>query len=188
MNSSCNFYELSQNGLIKEANFLKSTNFDARPKDKLINLIVIHSISLPPNKFGGTFIEDFFTNKLKSEDNPYFKKIKDLKVSSHFLIKRNGELIQFVSCKDRAWHAGESNWKNNINCNDFSIGIELEGSDLSSFENIQYMKLIALLKCLCKNYPINDIVGHNQIAPKRKTDPGPFFDWDLINAENFHDQ
>jgi AmpD protein len=188
MKPSCNFYELSQTGLIKEANFLKSANSDARPKDKLINLVVIHSISLPPNKFGGTFIEDFFTNKLRTEKHPYFEKIKELKVSPHFLIKRNGELIQFVSCKDRAWHAGKSNWKNNSNCNDFSIGIELEGSDFSPFENIQYMKLINLLKCLCKSYPINDIVGHNQIAPERKTDPGPFFDWDLINAENFHDQ
>jgi|TARA_B110000090_G_C13261763_1_gene400638 AmpD protein len=187
MKPSCNFYELNENGLIEEANFLKSTNFDARPKDKSINMVVIHSISLPPNKFGGTFIEDFFTNKLKIEKNSYFEKIKGLKVSSHFLIKRNGELVQFVSCKDRAWHAGKSNWKNNSNCNDFSIGIELEGSDLTPFENIQYMKLINLLKCLCNNYPINDIVGHNQIAPERKTDPGPFFNWELINAENFHD-
>ncbi|MDA9210678.1 1,6-anhydro-N-acetylmuramyl-L-alanine amidase AmpD [Methylophilaceae bacterium] len=186
MKSSCNFYELSANGLVKEAIFLKSNNFDVRPKDTLINMIVIHSISLPPNKFGGTFIEDFFTNKLLTNKNPYFKKIKDLKVSSHFLIKRTGKLLQFVSCRDRAWHAGKSNWKNNSNCNDFSIGIELEGSDLIPFEDIQYMKLINLLKCLCKSYPINDIVGHNQIAPERKTDPGPFFNWDLINAENLH--
>ena len=132
-------------------------------------------------------LTDFFTNKLKIEGKKDFEKIKELKVSSHFLIKRNGELIQFVSCKDRAWHAGESNWNNNSNCNDFSIGIELEGSDLTPFENIQYMKLINLIKCLCNNYPINAIVGHNQIAPERKTDPGPFFDWELINAENFHD-
>ena len=187
MKPSCNFYELNENGLIEEANFLKSTNFDARPKDKSINMVVIHSISLPPNKFGGTFIEDFFTNKLKIEKNSYFEKIKGLKVSPHFLIKRSGELVQFVSCKDRAWHAGKSNWGKNSNCNDFSIGIELEGSDLTPFENIQYMKLINLLKCLCNNYPINDIVGHNQIAPERKTDPGPFFNWELINAENFHD-
>ena len=187
MKSTCNFYELSQTGLIKDANFLRSTNFDARPIGKVINMVVIHSISLPPNKFGGTFIEDFFTNKLKIKKNSYFKKIKDLKVSSHFLIKRTGELLQFVSCKNRAWHAGDSNWKNNSNCNDFSIGIELEGSDLTPFEEIQYMKLINLLKCLCKYYPINAIVGHNQIAPERKTDPGPFFDWEIINAENFHD-
>ena len=187
MKSTCNFYELSQTGLIKDANFLRSTNFDARPIGKVINMVVIHSISLPPNKFGGTFIEDFFTNKLKIKKNSYFKKIKDLKVSSHFLIKRTGELVQFVSCKNRAWHAGDSNWKNNSNCNDFSIGIELEGSDLTPFEEIQYMKLINLLKCLCKHYPINAIVGHNQIAPERKTDPGPFFDWEIINAENFHD-
>ena len=186
MGSSCNFYELSQTGMIKEANFLQSTNFDARPKNKLINMVVIHSISLPPNKFGGTFIEDFFTNKLKPEGNPYFKKIKGLKVSSHFLIKRDGELIQFVSCKDRAWHAGESKWKNNANCNDFSIGIELEGSDFFPFENVQYMKLIKLLKGLCNKYPIDAIVGHNQISPERKTDPGPYFDWELINAENFY--
>ena len=187
MRSTCNFYELTQTGLIKDANFLRSTNFDARPIGKVINMVVIHSISLPPNKFGGTFIEDFFTNKLKIKKNSYFKKIKDLKVSSHFLIKRTGELVQFVSCKNRAWHAGDSNWKNNSNCNDFSIGIELEGSDLTPFEEIQYMKLINLLKCLCKYYPINVIVGHNQIAPERKTDPGPFFDWEIINAENFHD-
>tara|TARA_B100001996_G_scaffold9151_1_gene7695 strand:+ start:425 stop:991 length:567 start_codon:yes stop_codon:yes gene_type:complete len=186
MNPLHNFYELNQNGLIKDANFLKSPNYDNRPKDKLISMIVIHSISLPPNKFGGQFIEDFFTNKLDVNYDSYFENIKKLKVSSHFLIKRNGELIQFVSCKDRAWHAGDSNWKNNSNCNDFSIGIELEGSDLVPFEEMQYMKLIDLLKCLCKNYPISDIVGHNQIASGRKTDPGPLFDWNLINAENFY--
>ena len=186
MSSSCNIYKLSQSGLIKEANFLQSTNFDARPEGKSINMVVIHSISLPPNKFGGTFIEDFFTNKLKIKGHPYFEKIKELKVSSHFLIKRTGKLIQFVSCKDRAWHAGKSNWKNNSNCNDFSIGIELEGSDLFPFEEIQYMKLNRLLKCLCNNYPIDDIVGHNQISPGRKTDPGPYFEWELINSENFH--
>jgi len=186
MTSSHNFYELKHDGLIKNTKFLKSPNFDSRPKNKSISMIVIHSISLPPNKFGGKSIEDFFMNKLNIKNDPYFKKIEKLKVSSHFLIKRNGDLIQFVSCNHRAWHAGDSKWKNNSNCNDFSIGIELEGSDLIKFEKIQYMKLINLIKCLCKNYPINDIVGHNQIAPKRKTDPGPFFNWNLIKAENFY--
>ena len=186
MSSPHNFYELNQDGLIVDVNFIKSPNYDNRPKNISINMVVIHSISLPPNKFGGKYVEDFFTNKLNTNQDPYFKKINNLKVSAHFLIKRNGELIQFVSCKNRAWHAGDSNWKNKLNCNDFSIGIELEGSDLIPFENIQYMKLINLLKCLCKIYPINDIVGHNQIAPKRKTDPGPFFNWDLINTENLY--
>tara|TARA_B100000767_G_C19761661_1_gene535415 strand:+ start:440 stop:1006 length:567 start_codon:yes stop_codon:yes gene_type:complete len=188
MNSCSKLFKIDEQGFIQSLKKVESPNFDNRPNNSEINLIVIHNISLPPRKFGGTYIEDFFQNKLDSTKNSYFKTIKDLKVSSHFLIKRSGELIQFVSCNNRAWHAGESSWKNRSNCNDFSIGIELEGTDNQSFENNQYMKLTNLIQCLCKNYPINDIVGHSQISPQRKTDPGPFFNWDLINLEKIHER
>ena len=119
MSSPHNFYKLNQDGLIVGVNFINSPNYDNRPKNISINMIVIHSISLPPNKFGGKYIEDFFTNKLNTNQDPYFKEINNLKVSAHFLIKRNGELIQFVSCKHRAWHTGDSNRKNKWNCNDY---------------------------------------------------------------------
>ncbi len=159
-------------------------NYDLRPSKQTISLVVIHCISLPPNKFGNSYIEDFFKNDLDISQHAYFKKIKDLKVSSHFLIKRKGELIQFVSCLKKAWHAGESVWRNKKNCNDFSIGIELEGSDIIKYEDIQYKVLLKLLKSLRMKYPVTDIVGHSDIAPGRKTDPGHFFDWNLINSEN----
>ena len=188
MNSCSKLFKIDGQGFIENLKKVQSPNFDNRPKNMEIDLIVIHSISLPPNKFGGPYIENFFQNKLDSTKHSYFETIKDLKVSSHFLIKRSGEILQFVSCNNRAWHAGKSSWKNKRNCNDFSIGIELEGTDHESFENEQYMKLINLIKCLCENYPISDIVGHNQISPQRKTDPGPFFNWNLINLEKIHEK
>jgi AmpD protein len=188
MNSNEKLFRIDDQGFIENLNKIQSPNFDCRPKNTDIDLLVIHSISLPPNQFGGNYIEDFFQNKLDLKKHSYFKTIKELKVSSHFLIKRSGELIQFVSCNNRAWHAGESSWKHKSNCNDFSIGIELEGTDHEPFEDNQYMKLINLIKCLCKNYPISDIVGHNQIAPQRKTDPGPLFNWNLINLEKIHEK
>ena len=137
---------------------------------------------MPPGQFNNSFIEDFFQNKLNPTLHPYFETIKDLKVSAHFLIKRKGELIQFVSCHNRAWHAGESSWKGMSNCNDFSIGIELEGTEIQPYEEIQYKVLLNLLVQLKKEYNIIDIVGHSDIAPHRKTDPGPSFDWNKIKT------
>jgi AmpD protein len=184
MSSQNKIFKIDEDGFLTHVKKIDSPNYDSRPLNQTISLIIIHSISLPPNKFGNSHIEDFFTNKLEINQHPYFKKIKHLKVSSHFLIKRKGELIQFVSCLKKAWHAGESVWKNKKNCNDFSIGIELEGSDIIKYEDIQYKVLLKLLKSLRMKYPVTDIVGHSDIAPGRKTDPGHFFDWNLINSEN----
>ena len=169
-------------GWLKNANRVESDNFNQRPTLKKDFLVVIHSISLPPGQFNNSFIEDFFQNKLNPTLHPYFETIKDLKVSAHFLIKRKGELIQFVSCHNRAWHAGESSWKGMSNCNDFSIGIELEGTEIQPYEEIQYKVLLNLLVLLKKEYNIIDIVGHSDIAPHRKTDPGPSFDWNKIKT------
>jgi len=175
-----NFFD--NDGWLKNANRIESDNFNQRPTLKKDFLVVIHSISLPPGQFNNSFIEDFFQNKLNPTLHPYFETIKDLKVSAHFLIKRTGELIQFVSCHNRAWHAGESSWKGMSNCNDFSIGIELEGTEIESYEEIQYKVLLNLLVQLKKEYNIIDIVGHSDIAPHRKTDPGPSFDWNKIKT------
>ena len=175
-----NFFD--NDGWLKNANRVESDNFNQRPTLKRDFLVVIHSISLPPGQFNNSFIEDFFQNKLNPTLHPYFETIKDLKVSAHFLIKRKGELIQFVSCHNRAWHAGESSWKGMSNCNDFSIGIELEGTEIQPYEEIQYKVLLNLLVQLKKEYNIIDIVGHSDIAPHRKTDPGPSFDWNKIKT------
>ena len=175
-----NFFD--NDGWLKNANRVESDNFNQRPTLKKDFLVVIHSISLPPGQFNNSFIEDFFQNKLNPTLHPYFETIKDLKVSAHFLIKRKGELIQFVSCHNRAWHAGESSWKGITNCNDFSIGIELEGTEIEPYAEIQYKVLLNLLVQLKKEYNIIDIVGHSDIAPHRKTDPGPSFDWNKIKT------
>ena len=171
--------------LIENIKFLQSPNFDIRPKKIDISLIVIHSISLPPTIFGNEYVENFFLNKLEIEDNEYINSIKDMKVSSHIYIKRTGEIIQFVPFDKRAWHAGESSYKNVKNCNDYSIGIELEGCEDISFEDIQYNKLSEIIDCLIQNYPnINSerIVSHSEIAPGRKSDPGPLFDWKRLKS------
>lgn len=159
-----------------------SPNYDARPLQMPISLLVIHSISLPPNEYGGDAIRRFFTNTLDCSEHPYFEQLKGLKVSSHFLIRRDGQAIQFVPCNKRAWHAGVSVWRGRTRCNDFSIGIELEGSDFESYSERQYAALVRLTRCLKRAYPIHDIVGHSDIAPERKTDPGPFFDWETYEA------
>jgi AmpD protein len=153
---------------------------DARPENTAIDLLVIHSISLPPNQFGNHFIEEFFCGRLNPDLHPYFLTIKDLRVSAHLLIRRSGEIIQFVPFSKRAWHAGQSFFKDKTQCNDFSIGIELEGCDDLPFEPIQYQQLALVSQLLQQNYPAitrERIVGHSDIAPGRKTDPGPFFDW-----------
>ncbi len=173
-----NFF--NADGWYSECKQLPSPNFNSRPKNILEHIVVIHSISLPPGIYNNNYIEDFFLNQLDTNAHPYFLQIKDLKVSAHFLIKRNGGLIQFVSCNDRAWHAGDSSYQGTENCNDFSIGIELEGDDKTPYENNQYIKLIELLECLKKEYNVRDIVGHSDISPNRKTDPGPLFDWKKI--------
>lgn len=165
---------------LPEARHIVSPNFDERPVENDISLIVIHAISLPPGQFGGQGIIDLFTNQLNPEDHPYYQEISHLRVSAHFLIRRNGELIQFVSLSKRAWHAGVSEWAGRERCNDFSIGIELEGCDDLPFEKSQYITLNVVLADLQKCYPIQAVVGHSEIAPGRKTDPGPLFDWGSV--------
>lgn len=173
---------ISQDGICKEAKFIASPNLDARPSLDDITLIVIHNISLPPNQFGGNGVIELFTNQLNPDEHLYYAEIAHLKVSSHFFIRRDGELIQFASCNDRAWHAGASKWLGRERCNDFSIGIELEGSDYEAFEPIQYETLDILIASIKARYPIQAITGHSDIAPGRKTDPGPYFDWSRIKT------
>ncbi len=169
-----------ENHLIKNIKYIRSPNFNERSQNSSIKLIVIHAISLPPKEYGGDYVENFFLNKLKISDHEYFKEIKDLKVSSHLYIKRDGEIIQFVPFNKRAWHAGESSFNGEFDCNDFSIGIELEGSDCDNFTDHQYQVLIDVTKQLMNKYPDikkNSIKGHSDIAPGRKTDPGDKFEW-----------
>ena len=156
---------------------IASPNCDARPHGTAIELLVIHNISLPPGEFLGSAIAQLFTNTLDTEAHPYYAQLKGLRVSAHFLIRRNGEIIQFVPCGKRAWHAGASSWQGRSGCNDFSIGVELEGSDHAPFDDPQYTALTRLTRLLQRAYPIRAIVGHADIAPGRKTDPGPCFDW-----------
>jgi N-acetyl-anhydromuramoyl-L-alanine amidase len=172
--------KLNAAGYVESATQIVSPNFDARPENTKIDLIVIHNISLPPNIYRGAGVMQLFTNQLNPNEHPYYAEIYTRKVSSHFFIRRNGELIQFVSCLQRAWHAGTSEWQGRERCNDFSVGIELEGSDFEAFEAAQYQTLKSLLNSLRKAYPIQHIVGHSDIAPGRKTDPGPYFVWDKI--------
>ena len=169
-------------GLLDTAQFIASPNCDERPIGTDISLLVIHNISLPPNEFDGNGVIELFTNQINPEAHPYYQTLQELKVSAHFFIRRDGTTIQFVSCHDRAWHAGVSSWQGKDRCNDYSIGIELEGSDTTPFTDAQYTTLIALTKCLCDRYPIQHIAGHSDIAPGRKTDPGSYFDWQCYNS------
>jgi len=163
--------------MIEGARYVASPNCDERPAGCAVELIVIHHISLPPGEFGGADIEKLFTNRLDPVAHPSYETIAALKVSAHFLIRRDGELIQFVPCDWRAWHAGESSWKDRTRCNDFSIGVELEGTADVPFTDAQYERLAALTRALQARYPIADIAGHSDVAPGRKNDPGPHFDW-----------
>ena len=174
--------QINSNGICSEAKFIASPNIDARPNPEDISLIVIHNMSLPPNQYGGNGVIELFTNQLNPDEHPYYAEIGHLKVSSHFFIRRDGELIQFASCNDRAWHAGTSNWQGRERCNDFSIGIELEGSDFEPFEPPQYETLQGLTAAIKARYQIQEITGHSDIAPERKTDPGPYFDWSSIKT------
>ncbi|MBT3195856.1 MAG: 1,6-anhydro-N-acetylmuramyl-L-alanine amidase AmpD [Candidatus Ruthia sp.] len=167
------------NHLLSLAKQSPSDNKNERP-DNEISLVVIHNISLPPGEFNNDYIEQFFTNQLDFNKHAYFQNIKEMQVSAHLLIKRDGSSIQFVPFDQRAWHAGESSFKDQNNCNDYSIGIELEGSDNLAYEAVQYQSLKIILNLLKAHYPIEAVVGHSDIAPGRKTDPGKAFNWDEI--------
>lgn len=156
---------------------VRSPNCDERPAGMPVRLIVVHAISLPPGEFGGDGIVRLFTNRLDPAAHPYYRDIHHLRVSAHFLVRRDGATLQFVPCAMRAWHAGTSNWCGAECCNDFSIGIELEGCDDLPFEPVQYAVLARLISAIRHSFPIEGIVGHSEIAPGRKTDPGPHFDW-----------
>ncbi|HRH89138.1 MAG TPA: 1,6-anhydro-N-acetylmuramyl-L-alanine amidase AmpD [Rubrivivax sp.] len=164
-------------GWWRDAEPCPSPNFDARPVGETISLVVLHSISLPPGEYGGDAIERLFTNRLDWDAHPYYDGIRGLRVSAHFLVRRDGRLLQFVSCDQRAWHAGRSAWRGRADCNHHSIGIELEGLEGSSFEPAQYAVLARLLRALAAHYPVAEAVGHEDVAPGRKFDPGAGFDW-----------
>ena len=167
-------------GWMRGVTQLRSPNCDARPPGGLPDLIVVHGISLPPGEFGGPWIDRLFTNALPADAHPYFATIDGLKVSSHLSIRRSGAVTQYVSFVDRAWHAGKSNFEGRDACNDFSVGIELEGTDTQPYETAQYDSLAEAVAALCFAYPRlspGRLVGHSDIAPGRKTDPGPAFDW-----------
>jgi AmpD protein len=168
---------IEANGICPEALSRPSPHFDERPEGERISLVVIHGISLPPGDFGGPYIDDLFLGRLDPAAHPYFREIEGLRVSSHFLVRRDGSLMQYVPCAMRAWHAGASHWKGRDRCNDFSVGIELEGADDVPYAEPQYDTLAALLRALFARYGALDVAGHSDIAPGRKTDPGPWFDW-----------
>lgn len=173
-------WEINEEGWLTDVARVASPNFDARPADESPSLLVIHAISLPPNRFGSDDILKLFTNTLDPLADPYFAGISHLRVSAHFLVRRTGEVLQFVSCRQRAWHAGVSQWQGRERCNDFSIGIELEGCDELPFEDCQYLSLRKLVMAITGKYAITAIVGHSDIAPGRKTDPGPCFRWQAL--------
>ena len=164
-------------GRVDAARYVASSNCDERPPGEAITLLVIHNISLPPGEFGGDAIVRLFTNELDCGSHPYYRTLAGLRVSAHFLIRRTGELLQFVPCTKRAWHAGISSWCGRSGCNDFSVGVELEGTDDAPYTEPQYRVLAELTRALHSAYPICGVAGHCDIAPGRKTDPGPSFDW-----------
>jgi AmpD protein len=167
-------------GWLSRARRCESPNFGPRPQGVVADLVLIHSISLPPGEFGGDGIERLFTNRLDWNAHAYYEQIRDLEVSSHFLVRRDGELVQFVSCDQRAWHAGPSQWRERSNCNDFSVGIELEGQEGGCFEAVQYRSLAGLVRDIAARYPVSSVAGHEHVAPGRKRDPGSGFDWPLV--------
>jgi AmpD protein len=175
--------QIDRHGWCREALHTPSPNCDARPPSTVIDLLVIHNISLPPGQFGGPWIADLFSNRLDVDADPYFQTLQSLRVSSHFLIRRDGQLLQFVSTLQRAWHAGVSQFNGRERCNDFSIGIELEGTDTEAFCSAQYDALAILTQALQRAHPLRAVTGHQHIAPGRKTDPGPFFDWSRYQSQ-----
>lgn len=168
-------------GWIREARRCPSPNYDERPQSARIELLVAHCISLPRGVYGGSAVLDLFQNRLDMTKDPSFAELQGLRVSSHFLIRRDGELVQCVSCRHRAWHAGQSQWRGRPQCNDFSLGVELEGVDDGVYTPAQYQSFNRLQATLIARYPLKGLVAHSEIAPGRKTDPGPYFDWRLVN-------
>jgi N-acetyl-anhydromuramoyl-L-alanine amidase len=167
-------------GLVAGARFLRSPNADQRPPGAGVEMLIVHGISLPPGRFTGEYVEDFFLNRLAIDEHPFFREIETLKVSAHLYLRRDGRIIQFVPLHQRAWHAGVSQFRHRLACNDFSVGVELEGSDDIPYERAQYEQLAALIHALAHAYPAFDpeaVVGHSDVAPGRKSDPGPAFDW-----------
>ena len=172
--------QIDEHGLATPAGLIATPHVDKRPSTADIRLVVIHNISLPPGSFGGDDIIRLFQGRLDCESRPDYSALRGLRVSAHFLIRRSGELIQFASCLDRAWHSGVSRWQGWQRCNDFSIGIELEGTDDLPFEDVQYSTLNTLLSAIRQRWPHIALAGHSDVAPGRKTDPGPCFDWQRI--------
>ncbi len=171
---------IDDEGWLGSARRCPSPNFGPRPAGTAIDLAVIHSISLPPGVYGGDGIERLFTNQLDWDAHPYYAQIRGFEVSAHFVVRRDGALLQFVACDQRAWHAGRSRWRGRDNCNDFSIGIEAEGLEGEAFEAAQYEVIAQLLKALATRYPLQSVAGHEHVAPGRKVDPGAGFDWPLL--------
>jgi AmpD protein len=175
------------------ARWVASPNFGARPPGATVSLIVLHSISLPPGEYGGDAVERLFTNRLDADAHPAFAGLRGLQVSAHFFVRRDGEVVQFVSCDQRAWHAGVSSWRGRDNCNDYSVGIELEGLEGECFEPVQYERLAVLMRALQARHGRVEVAGHEHVAPGRKGDPGPGFDWHALRvrlrwrAERFAD-
>jgi AmpD protein len=174
--------KLDPQGRVAGLRYVASPNCDERPAGSAVTLLLLHSISLPPGQYGGDAIERLFTNRLDSSAHPYFRDIAQLAVSAHFLVRRDGALVQFVPVQSRAWHAGASSWRGRGRCNDVSIGVELEGTDDSAFEDAQYGALCELAECLRAALPLRDIAAHSDVAPGRKTDPGARFDWPRLLA------
>lgn len=174
-----------ERGLLENIRQVQSPNFDMRPEGSAPELLIIHGISLPPGEYGGTWIEQLFTNQLDWNAHPYFKQIEGMRVSSHLLVRRDGQVVQFVPFHARAWHAGVSSFQGRERCNDFSIGIELEGTDDTAYKAAQYRELARVIVALCRAYPrlsMQRLVGHSDVAPGRKTDPGDCFDWPRLRA------
>lgn len=183
MQADMRVFEIAADGWGSQVTRMPSPNCDVRPAGTDISLLVIHNISLPPGQFGGGYIAELFTNQLDCDIHPYFEQLRPLRVSAHFLIRRDGAVVQFVSANQRAWHAGVSSFAGRERCNDFSIGIEMEGTDFEPYTPAQYASLLELTAALQSRYPVLDVVGHEHIAPGRKTDPGPFFDWRYYRQE-----
>ena len=173
---------VDETGWCRQVKRVLSPNCDARPTGIQIDLLIIHNISLPPGEYGGPYVSDLFCNLLEYDAHPYFEHLRNLRVSAHFLVRRDGQVIQFVSANDRAWHAGKSSFDGRERCNDFSIGVELEGTDFEPFSPQQYDMLAALTRALQQRFSLRNVAGHEHIAPSRKTDPGPFFDWGQYQA------
>ena len=172
-----------QGGWWRHARHLPSPNCGSRPGGAAIDLVVLHSISLPPGEYGGQNVQDFFSNRLDWDAHPYFQSIRGMQVSAHFFVQRDGTIWQFVDCDQRAWHAGASFYRGRAQCNDDSIGIELEGLEGDRFEAVQYRALAALCHALAQRYPIAHVAGHEHVAAGRKHDPGPGFDWRRLEAD-----